>query len=61
LNILHRGGELPDEMLIELILKRVNMADCVKNGYVLDGFPKTRNQAILLAKAGILPYSVLTT
>lgn len=30
------------------------MRDCVQNGFVLDGYPQTRNQAVLLAEAGIL-------
>ena len=31
------------------------MKDCVQQGYVLDGFPKTKNQALLLTQSKIIP------
>ncbi|MCK5023745.1 MAG: adenylate kinase [Candidatus Aenigmarchaeota archaeon] len=39
------SGELvPDEVVIEIIKKRINEDDC-KNGFILDGFPRTIRQA----------------
>lgn len=39
------SGELvPDEVVIEIIRKRVNEDDC-RNGFILDGFPRTIRQA----------------
>lgn len=38
-------GELvPCELTIELVMKRLSQADCAK-GFLLDGFPRTLNQA----------------
>lgn len=39
------SGELvPDELVINIIKKRVNQKDC-KRGFILDGFPRTVRQA----------------
>jgi adenylate kinase len=50
------GGLVPDEVTIPIVLKRLSQPDC-KNGFMLDGFPRTRPQAealdVALAKAGI--------
>lgn len=43
-NIMEQGKLVSDEIIIELIKKRINEDDC-KNGYILDGFPRTINQA----------------
>ena len=44
------GGLVPDEITIGMLLDRIHEEDC-KNGYVLDGFPRTIPQAESLAKA----------
>ena len=33
------GRDLDDLLLVQLIQKRVGMADCASNGWVLEGFP----------------------
>ena len=38
------GDLVPDEVVIEIIRKRIREGDCVK-GFVLDGIPRTVNQA----------------
>lgn len=44
------NGELvPDEITIKMLEKRLEEND-VENGAILDGFPRTRNQAIALDK-----------
>ena len=40
----------PDELVVDLVVDRVNQEDC-KNGYVLDGFPRTIPQAEALDRA----------
>lgn len=45
-----QGLLVPDELTVKILLDRVSMADC-KNGYVLDGFPRTIPQAEVLDKA----------
>ena len=41
--------------MIQVIQKRVEYADCQRSGWILEGFPQTRSQAMLLAKRGLLP------
>ena len=45
-----QGLLVPDELVVELVVDRVNQEDCAK-GYVLDGFPRTIPQAEALDKA----------
>ncbi|MCI9540083.1 MAG: adenylate kinase [Lachnospiraceae bacterium] len=45
-----QGALVPDELTVKLLLDRVAKDDC-KNGYVLDGFPRTIPQAEVLDKA----------
>ena len=35
--------------------QRVKLFDCVKKGYVMEGFPQNREQALGLQAAGIYP------
>lgn len=44
------GQLVPDELTVKILLDRVAQDDC-KNGYVLDGFPRTIPQAEVLDKA----------
>ena len=45
-----QGLLVPDELVVDLVVDRVNQEDCA-NGYVLDGFPRTIPQAESLDKA----------
>lgn len=45
-----RGDLVPDEITIPMILDRLQQDDC-KNGWLLDGFPRNKNQAIKLHEA----------
>lgn len=45
-----QGLLVPDELVVDLVVDRVQQDDC-KNGYVLDGFPRTIPQAEALDKA----------
>ena len=45
-----QGHLVPDELTCDLVVDRINQADC-KNGYVLDGFPRTIPQAEALKAA----------
>ena len=46
------GKLVPDDVIIGVIDERLTSADC-KNGYILDGVPRTIAQAEALEKAGI--------
>ena len=45
-----QGLLVPDDLVVDLVVDRVNQDDC-KNGYVLDGFPRTIPQAEALTEA----------
>ncbi len=45
-----QGALVPDELVVDLVVDRVGQEDA-KNGYVLDGFPRTIPQAEALDKA----------
>lgn len=42
--IMKSGALVPDEVTIELVKERISKDDC-KKGFILDGFPRTVNQA----------------
>ena len=48
-NYVNSGGLVPDEITIPILLKRLGKKDC-KNGFFLDGFPRTVPQAEMLEK-----------
>ncbi|KAG5505776.1 hypothetical protein JKF63_05112 [Porcisia hertigi] len=49
------GQLVPDSLIIAIIRKRLSMDDAVTNGWLLDGFPRNRSQAIALDAAGLCP------
>ena len=51
-----KGELVPDEVVIEMVKERITEPDC-KNGFILDGFPRTIKQAEMLKE--ILPIDVV--
>jgi len=47
--VMEAGQLMPDAIIVDMISKRIEAADC-RNGFVLDGFPRTEGQAIALDK-----------
>lgn len=45
-----KGELVPDDITIPMILDRLKQDDC-KNGWLLDGFPRNKNQAVKLHEA----------
>ena len=55
---IEKGALVPDEVVIGIIKDRLDEDDC-KNGFILDGFPRTIPQAEALDKMGIRIDTVL--
>ena len=53
------GKLVPDETVIAIIKDRINYDDC-KNGFILDGFPRTVPQAVALKDMGVKINKVVT-
>lgn len=47
--IMQQGGLVPPSITMELLDKRLNQADC-RNGYILDGAPRSEYQAEIISK-----------
>ena len=59
---LDSGALVPDELTVDLVMDRIGQEDC-RNGYILDGFPRTIHQAeklteALTGKGGEIDYAV---
>uniref|UniRef100_A0A2K6TA76 Adenylate kinase 8 n=1 Tax=Saimiri boliviensis boliviensis TaxID=39432 RepID=A0A2K6TA76_SAIBB len=50
---------VPSALLIQLIQERLAQEDCVKRGWILDGIPETREQALRIQTLGIAPRHVI--
>ena len=48
-DIVDKGDLVDDDITIKLLERRINKNDCT-NGFILDGFPRTLNQAMILEK-----------
>jgi len=57
-DIIGKGQLVPDELIVSIIEERISQEDC-RGGFVLDGFPRTVDQAEALER--VLPESVDVT
>jgi len=46
------GSLVPDDVIMNILVQRIERPDC-KNGFILDGVPRTLSQAEAMEKAGI--------
>lgn len=51
-SFIDKGNLVPDDVVIGIVKDRVSLSDC-KNGFILDGFPRTVAQAEALDELGI--------
>ena len=49
-SFMDQGLLVPDELTVDLVMDRIQKEDC-KNGYILDGYPRTIHQAEALDQA----------
>mmetsp|Transcript_43699 Transcript_43699/g.71324 ORF Transcript_43699/g.71324 Transcript_43699/m.71324 type:complete len:739 (+) Transcript_43699:105-2321(+) len=47
------GGLVPDNLIVGIVIERIQQADCQERGWLLDGFPRTRAQADALTAEGV--------
>ncbi|KAF0733169.1 hypothetical protein Ae201684_009987 [Aphanomyces euteiches] len=53
------GDLVPDDVIIRIILHRLEEEDCATKGWLLDGFPRTRIQADAMLEHKIIPDVVI--
>nr|XP_045739375.1 adenylate kinase 8 isoform X2 [Mirounga angustirostris] len=51
--------KLSSTLLIKLIQERLKEEDCIRRGWILDGIPETREQALMIQTLGITPRHVI--
>ena len=49
------GKEVPTDLVLAMLKEKLNMGECVSNGWILEGFPADASQARKLCAAGLLP------
>lgn len=53
------GQDIPTALWAKLVAERLSKVDCIKRGWVIEGFPQTREQALRIQMAGIAPVHVV--
>ncbi|XP_019496979.1 PREDICTED: adenylate kinase 8 isoform X1 [Hipposideros armiger] len=54
-----KAKSVPGTLLVRLIQERLREDDCVKRGWILDGIPETREQALTIQTLGIIPRHII--
>ncbi|XP_028353025.1 adenylate kinase 8 isoform X2 [Physeter macrocephalus] len=49
---------VPSMLLVRLVQERLREEDCIRRGWILDGIPETREQALLMQTLGAFPRQV---
>ncbi|NWV10100.1 KAD8 kinase, partial [Ptilonorhynchus violaceus] len=51
--------KIPNAIWANLIQERLSNVDCIKQGWILEGFPENQEQAWILQASGIFPRHVV--
>uniref|UniRef100_A0A8C6HMK0 Adenylate kinase 8 n=1 Tax=Mus spicilegus TaxID=10103 RepID=A0A8C6HMK0_MUSSI len=51
--------KIPNSILVSLVQERLNEADCLRKGWILDGIPERREQALMIQTLGLAPKHVI--
>ncbi|KAI8899563.1 adenylate kinase-domain-containing protein [Globomyces pollinis-pini] len=54
-----RGMLVPDSIMVSVILQQLKEPEVLERGYILDGYPRTKQQALALLQAGYIPSHVV--
>ncbi|XP_025904996.1 adenylate kinase 8 [Nothoprocta perdicaria] len=54
-----RKQKIPNALWANLIQERLSNVDCIKQGWILEGFPENQEQAWMLQSSGIIPVHVV--
>lgn len=57
--LIREGKLVPDDIMVKLVQERLQKPDC-RNGFILDGFPRTTAQAEALTQSGVKIDKVLS-
>ena len=49
------GNLVPNEVVVEMVVNRLRQPDAQENGWLLDGYPRSAEQAEAIETAGIRP------
>ena len=52
---LQKGDSFQDEFIIDIVRERLELPDCVVNGWILDGCPLNIEQIMMMRQLLILP------
>uniref|UniRef100_F6PLL4 Adenylate kinase 8 n=1 Tax=Monodelphis domestica TaxID=13616 RepID=F6PLL4_MONDO len=58
-NLIWNEFVIPDWLLLKLLQERLTKDECVSKGWILDGLPETREQALRFQTSGICPRHVI--
>jgi len=54
-----KGALVPDELVIQLVMQKMQDPNVKEKGWILDGFPRTQSQAEALKLAGCNPDKII--
>ncbi|NXP55194.1 KAD8 kinase, partial [Heliornis fulica] len=54
-----RKQQIPSALWANLIQERLSNVDCIKQGWILEGFPENQEQAWMLQSSGIIPRHIV--